>query len=190
MKRILTIILVVFSGIVFGGNPDKTFEVDFSTSSIEAVKLSLRKDIKDRVTIEVLSSDRTQLIHREIVKKQEEFVKQYDFSSMKDDVYIISVTNGSYVYEKTLRIDENGIREEFGAAIRTKDNSSIEVQLDKDISKIRNITISDDQGEVIFQTGRVRKRGFDFDITALPKGFYTLAVNTPEAVVTKSIIKR
>ena len=106
MKKILVIVLVAFSGIVFGTDLGNKFDVDFNTIGETSVSVSLKKELKDKITIKVLSADRNLVFHSETIKKQTEFKKQYDFASLSHDDYIISVSNGSYVFEKTIKIDD------------------------------------------------------------------------------------
>ena len=188
MKRILVIAMVVLSGTVFG-TPDNTFDVNFDTESKNTISVSLKKERNDRVTIQVLTADRFMTIHKETIKGETEFKKRYDFSSLKDDNYIISVSNGVYVYEKTIRIDEDGITEDFGASILNEENGIIEVNLYKDISKISNIKILNESNVAVYETGRVWKRGYKFDIRALPSGRYRLEVIAPEITIAKSVDK-
>lgn len=190
MRKILVIAMVAFSSIVFGADRGNEFDVDFSTINQSSISVSLKKEFKDKVTIKVLSADRRLTIHAETIKKTTEFKKRYDFSSLKNDNYIISVSNGYYVYEKTIKIDEAGITEKFGASIRGVEEGKIEVKLFKDISKIKTIKLIDEEGVVLFQTGRVRKRAYQFDISQLPRGYYNLEVVSSETTVSKQIQKR
>ena len=190
MKKFLVIVMVAASSIVFGADRGNEFDVDFNTIDQTSISVSLKKELKDKVTIKVLSANRRLTIHAETIKKTTEFKKRYDFSSLKEDNYIISVSNGYYVYEKSIRIDENGITERFGASIRGEEEGKVEVRLFKDISKIKTIQLIDGEGNTVFQTGRVRKRGYQFDISRLPRGLYSLEVVSAETTVSKQIDKR
>ena len=70
MKKYLVIAMVMVSSIVFAADTANKFEVDFSTINGSSLSVSLTKELKDKVTIKVLTSDRQLVLHTETIKNQ------------------------------------------------------------------------------------------------------------------------
>lgn len=129
------------------------------------------------------------VLHREVLKGEDAYMKKYDFSSLPSGEYVVEVRTENGITEEAFSLSESKAQVVYFKPAIKVETEKVSVVFQNRIDSPVSLKLFDERGQVLYEERVASQEKFakGLDLSRLNSGQYSLAILGDNYVYTRSI---
>ncbi|MEM9675294.1 MAG: hypothetical protein AAF992_22070 [Bacteroidota bacterium] len=195
MKTVKNTVMAMAAFLLLVGNvlaaDDSDTKISVRSLQSESKKALIRVVNAQSVEQAVLriKDQQGRVLHREVLKGEDAYMKKYDFSSLPTGEYVVEVRTNAGVTEETFSLNEGQTQAVYFKPAIKVEPQKVSVVFQNRINSPVSLKLFDERGRVLYeeQVASQEKFAKGLDLSRLNGGQYSLSILGDNYVYTRSI---
>ncbi len=195
MKTVKNTVMAMAAFLLLVGNvlaaDDSDTKISVRSLQSESKKALIRVVNAQSVEQAVLriKDQQGRVLHREVLKGEDAYMKKYDFSSLPTGEYVVEVRTSAGVTEETFSLNEGQTQAVYFKPAIKVEPQKVSVVFQNRINSPVSLKLFDERGRVLYeeQVASQEKFAKGLDLSKLNGGQYSLSILGDNYVYTRSI---